>query len=222
MPAFMKASPAAAKPRRILVLAPHPDDETIGCGGTLVRHADDGDRIAVVFLTSGELGLKQLPREQAWAIREAEARRAGKVLGLAALEFLRLPDWFVGDSINDGGKRLGPVLEREAPDLVYVPHPQEWHPDHQAALAVLREALERAGRTGLEVRAYEVWTPMAEHELAEDITAVMPRKLRALRAHRSQLKEFNYARAVQGLNAFRGELGGKCRYAEVFRWIPMP
>jgi LmbE family N-acetylglucosaminyl deacetylase len=75
----------------ILVIAPHPDDETIGCGGTLCLHAYNGDRVTAVFLTSGELGLKKLRREQAWKIREHEARRAAKILGLADLFFCVSP-----------------------------------------------------------------------------------------------------------------------------------
>ncbi|MBN2505253.1 MAG: PIG-L family deacetylase [Verrucomicrobia bacterium] len=200
----------------VLVVAPHPDDETLGCGGTLCRHAAGGDRVVVVFLTSGELGLKHLPRERAWAIREREASAAARVLGVAAVEFLRQPDWGVGGHGAAAARGLRPVLERERPRLVYVPHRKEWHPDHRAALPVLRAAL-RGGALGApEVRAYEVWTPMARHDHVEDITAVMPRKLRALRAHRSQLGEFDYARAVRGLNQFRGELAARCRYAEVF------
>ena len=61
----------------ILILAPHPDDETIGCGGTLCLHAARGDYVSAVFLTSGELGLKHLPKKEAWAIRESEARSVG-------------------------------------------------------------------------------------------------------------------------------------------------
>jgi LmbE family N-acetylglucosaminyl deacetylase len=203
----------------VLVIAPHPDDESIGCGGTLCRHTAKGDRIVAVFLTSGELGLKHLPREQAWAIREGEAIAAAKILGLAGVEFLRQPDWMVGDHVAETARALRPILKREAPRLIYLPHPNEWHPDHRAALVVLRATWRGAKRLAPELRGYEVWTPLAEHDQVEDITAVMPRKLRALRAHRSQLSEFNYERAVRGLNQFRGELAGKCRYAEVFQTL---
>jgi len=200
----------------VLVIAPHPDDETIGCGGTLCRHARQGDRVGVVYLTSGELGLKQLPRDKAWAVREREARRAADILGVRPLQFLRLPDWFVGDSLKAAARLLRPWLLAEKPQLIYVPHEAEWHPDHQAAFRLLRLLLQTDGIPTPEVRAYEVWTPLPVHDHVEDISRLMPCKLKALRAYRSQLAAFNYERATRGLNAFRGELTAKCRYAEVF------
>jgi LmbE family N-acetylglucosaminyl deacetylase len=200
----------------ILVVAPHPDDETIGCGGVLCRHAAMGDRVTVVFLTSGELGLKALPPEKAWSVREAEAKAAGRILGIARLEFLRLPDWTVGEHLKRGARLLRPILIGEHPEMVYLPHPSDWHPDHRAALPLLRASMRRLRLPRVELRTYEIWTPLGEFDHVEDISRVMPRKLRALRAHRSQLDEFDYERAVSGLNQFRGALAAKCRYAEVF------
>ena len=80
----------------IMVIAPHPDDEAVGCGGTIRLHAERGDRVTAVFLTSGELGLPHLPPETACRIREDEAAVAAEVLGIAALSFLRWPDSHVG------------------------------------------------------------------------------------------------------------------------------
>jgi LmbE family N-acetylglucosaminyl deacetylase len=201
----------------ILVIAPHPDDETIGCGGTLCLHTARHDRVVVVFLSSGELGLEHLDRKKAWQLREAEAKTAARTLGLAALEFLRLPDWVVAEHVQKGGRLLSPILRRELPQLIYLPHPGEWHPDHQAALPLLRAALERSRIPQPALRAYEVWTPLQQFDHVENISRVMTRKLRALRAHRSQLTEFDYERAMRGLNQYRGALAGKCRYAEVFQ-----
>jgi LmbE family N-acetylglucosaminyl deacetylase len=201
----------------ILVIAPHPDDEVIGCGGTICLHADRGDRVVAVFLTSGELGLKQVSRKTAWAIREREAKAAGRILGLADTVFLRLPDWSVGEHVSAGAPLLKAILKRERPELVFLPHPKEWHPDHRAAWPLLQRALRGAKPPAFPVlRTYEVWTPFAVCEEVQDISRVMPRKLSALRAHRSQLAEFDYLAAVKGLNQFRGALSGRCRYAEVF------
>jgi len=205
----------------VIVIAPHPDDETIGCGGALCRHHQRGDRATVVCLTSGELGLKHLPPEKAWAVREKEANAAAKILGVSHVHFLRQPDWMLGNHIKAAARVLRPVLLAAKSQLIYVPHEEEWHPDHQAALPVLRFALRGWRGTLPELRAYEVWTPMSTHDHVEDITGMMPRKLKALRAHRSQLKEFDYERAVLGLNAFRGELAAKCRYAEAFQSVSL-
>lgn len=205
----------------ILVIAPHPDDEAIGCGGTLYNHALRGDRIIVVFLTSGELGLKNIPRDRAWKVRESEAAKSQKILGVTALHFLRLPDWYVGKHIRGAAKLLRPILKQEKPDMIYLTHPAEWHPDHKAALPIVRAAFRDGGFRVPVVRAYEVWTPISEPHHIEDITKKMARKLRAVRAHRSQFREIDYARAVEGLNQYRGEMSNRSRYAEVFQNIDL-
>jgi LmbE family N-acetylglucosaminyl deacetylase len=201
----------------VLVIAPHPDDEVIGCGGTVCLHAQRGDRVVAVFLTSGDLGLKKLPRETAWTIREREARAAARILGLADTVFLRLPDWSVGEHLKKGAALLAPILKREEPGLIYLPHAREWHPDHRAAWPLVKRALSRAQKAKWPtLRSYEVWTPQETCDQVQNISPVMTQKLRALRAHRSQLDGFDYVAAVKGLNQFRGALAGRCRYAEAF------
>ena len=204
----------------ILVIAPHPDDEAIGCGGTLSRHAQNGDRIEVVFLTSGELGLKRFPPEQACQIREAEARKSAQILGLANCHFLRGPDWMIQQQLSSMAGALRPILKQFAPEWIYLPHPQDAHPDHQAAWPILRAAL-RGAPSPRNIRGYEVWTPLANFDQVEDISPWMQRKLRAVRAHRSQLHELDYAAAVTALNRYRGEMTARCRYAEVFLSLPL-
>lgn len=200
----------------ILVIAPHPDDETLGCGGTLCQHVKAGARVSAVFLTSGELGLKHLPREKAWSIRESEAGKAAKVLGLAELFFLRQPDWMLNEQRSATAACLLPVLKKNRPGLIYLPHPQDAHPDHQASWPILRRALRQLGKRPPQLRAYEVWAPLGQFDIVSNITREMPRKLKALRAHASQLKEFDYVRALTGLSQYRGALAGRCAYAEVF------
>lgn len=190
----------------VLVLAPHPDDEAIGCGGALCLHADKGDPITVVFLTSGELGLKDLPREEAWKIREAEARAAAKILGVQDLIFLRCPD-----SELQGELPLASVVESAAPELIYLPHAQEWHADHKAA-AQLADAMPKSA----ELLFYEIWTPIQQPQHLVDITAVWDRKMAAVQAHASQLRQWPYERAVHGLNEYRAAMSGRDGYAEAY------
>src|ERR1043165_2622614 len=116
------------KRSRGLVLAPHPDDEAIGCGGTLRWHVEQGDEVHVIFLTSGEDGVRgQTPGETA-RIREREARAAAKVLGYGTLEFWREPDGKLR-STTAIRNRLAEKLRSFRPHLLYVPHPGEMHPD---------------------------------------------------------------------------------------------
>jgi LmbE family N-acetylglucosaminyl deacetylase len=200
----------------VLIIAPHPDDEAIGCGGAICLHTQRSDHVEVVFLTSGELGLKHLPQQAAWNIREEEARQAGHILGIARLHFLRLPDWFVSENIAAGAGQVSNVLETLRPELIYQPHSLDEHPDHHAAGEVLTSALSRAGVQAVNRRHYELWSPLAKFDELEDITGVMARKLRAIRCYGSQLTEFRYDQAIRGLNRYRGELSAKCRFAEVF------
>lgn len=206
-------------PGSVVVVAPHPDDEVLGCGGALCRHAADGARIAVIFLTSGELGLKHLPRERAWRIREREARAAARILGVARVEFLRGPDWGVDQARRRLLAPLRRLLQEEKPVLIYLPHPADGHPDHQAAEPLVRKALSPGRGRPPVLRGYEVWTPLGAFDHVEDITEVMPRKLRALRAHASQLKEFDYERAIRGLNQYRGVVAAKRPFVEVFQTL---
>jgi LmbE family N-acetylglucosaminyl deacetylase len=201
----------------VLVVAPHPDDESIGCGGTLRLHVERGDRVDVVFLTSGELGLEELEPDEARKVREDEAERAAAVLGLTRLEFLRHPDWFVGDALDTATADVVRLVEELAPDRVFHPHALEAHPDHAAAALVVDRVSERVGRS-FERVAFEVWTPMTEFDDVEDITRVVETKRAAVRTYASQLTKFRYDDAVDGLNRFRGALAGHCEYAEVFQF----
>jgi LmbE family N-acetylglucosaminyl deacetylase len=201
---------------KIMVIAPHPDDEAIGCGGAICLHVKHADRVSAVFLTSGELGIPGLSAARARTIREAEARESAKILGITKLSFLRQPDGSVWKHLREATAAIRPILERQAPSLIYLPHPGEWHPDHRVALTICRAALQQTGlRPAL--RTYEVWTPLAEYDAVENISAVMPRKLSAIRCHRSQLAQLPYDRAIQGLDQYRGAFAAQALYAEVFQ-----
>jgi N-acetylglucosamine malate deacetylase 1 len=202
----------------ILVIAPHPDDESIGCGGTICLHTTRGDHVAAVFLTSGEFALSDLTREQAWAIREAEAEESARILGITNVTFLRRPDHFLGAGIEVAAAALRPLLERQQPDLIYLPHAGDGHPDHRACQPIVQAALSGSVIPPLALLGYEVWTPLAEYDRAEDISEVMERKLQAIRAHRSQIKQIRYDQAARALNEYRGTMAQVGRYAEVFQF----
>jgi LmbE family N-acetylglucosaminyl deacetylase len=198
----------------VLVVSPHPDDEAIGCGGTLRGHADDGCQLRVVFLTSGENGGHGVPPSEAGLRREAEAERAAEVLGIGNLEFWRQQDGALRANAAIVA-RLRTLVEDWQPDIVYAPHASEMHTDHRAAARVTLRAIDGLD---IETRLFEVWTPLARMDEIVDITAHIDAKLKAIRAYESQCDVLPFDEAFRGLARYRGEMfswpGGS--YAEIF------
>jgi LmbE family N-acetylglucosaminyl deacetylase len=199
---------------KVLVVGAHPDDESIGAGGTLRRHVLDGDRVEAVFLTSGEGGGHGIahPGET----REREALEAAEILGIADVQFWHEPDGALrarGELIE----RLARLIDVTRTSVVYAPHRRDDHPDHRAAARIVRQAATRA-RPRVEVRYFEIWSPIDEIDSAVDISDVIDDKLRAIRAYRSQCAVMRFDDAFKGLARYRGEMhcwpGGS--YAEVF------
>lgn len=205
--------------KRILVLAPHPDDEAIGCGGTILRHLKSGDAVRVVFLTSGEKGGHGRTEKETIRVREAEARKAARLLRVKSVEFWREPDGAL-NATAAVVKRLRDTLEQWKPDTLYVTHDREMHPDHQAAVRLVRRAMKALGAKSKrpDVLMYEIWTPLQQLDEIVDISPFLQKKLAAVRAYRSQCAVVGFVEAVRGLNRYRGEMhswpGGD--YAEVF------
>ena len=188
--------------KRVLVLAPHPDDETIGCGGSLALHIAAGDPVKVVFLTNGAKGdmTGRFERQFYLSLRQEEARKACDCLGRMELEFWPYEDRELG--VSPGvQERIGETLKIYAPDLVYVPSPLEFHPDHRAASAFLCRAVQLYDRS-CDIAFCEISQPLRVNRLV-DITSVLKQKTRALRIYQSQLDERPYDEVAIALNRFR-------------------
>jgi LmbE family N-acetylglucosaminyl deacetylase/glycosyltransferase involved in cell wall biosynthesis len=188
--------------RRVLVLAPHPDDEAIGCGGSLLFHADSGDPVKVVFLTNGAKGDTSGETEKGRyvALRQAEAKNACEILGLSDLEFWPYEDRSLAGS-RGALYRMMDLLKRYRPELVYAPSPLEFHPDHRAACFLLCDAISGT-HIHFEVAFYELGQPVCVNTLV-NITTVLDRKNRAISCYQSQLMEQPYGDIVMGLNRYR-------------------
>jgi LmbE family N-acetylglucosaminyl deacetylase len=203
----------------VLVLAPHPDDESLGCGGALSLHAQRGHRAAVAFLSSGEAGLEDFTREAAAAVREREAEDAAAVLGVANIDFLRYPDGLLSRQLPALTASIRVLVTKVGPDRIYVPNDREAHPDHIATHRALVAALKQSSMVGVEVLEYEVWSPLDWFDVVEDISDVLETKLAAVACHRSQTAKMDFVRAVRGLNEYRGAISWGCASAEVFRYL---
>jgi LmbE family N-acetylglucosaminyl deacetylase len=204
---------------RIVVLAPHMDDEVIGCGGTLARHIGCGSQVTVVFLTDGRgggaAGNAAAGEASIAATRKHEAQLALAELGIMKMVFLDAEDGRLGANA-DLVDALRSALVAARPDIVYLPFFLEEHPDHRAASALLSEAVSGAGMS-FQCHGYEVWTPLFPNCLVR-IDATVEAKRRAIGHYQSQLAEADYLHTALGLNAYRSSalVDGECRFAEAF------
>lgn len=196
--------------RRALVIAPHPDDEVLGCGGTIARLADAGAAVHVAIVTRG----RTPPFEAALVARvRAEAREAHALLGVAKTHFLDLPaaelDTVPHAELNHAIARL---VAEVAPDTLLIPFNGDIHLDHQRVFdSCLVAARPHQAVYPLRLWAYETlsetnWyapyvTPSFVPNLFIDIAATLERKLEAMRAYGSQLKPFPHERSLEALEA---------------------
>jgi len=179
--------------RRVLVLAPHPDDEVFGCGGAVAGHVAAGIPVSVVILTDGGLYGDAETRFQ-------ESRMAAQVLGYGTPEFWRLPD----RGLEYGEALVGRIVETigaTGADLLYAPSLHEIHPDHSQLAMAAVEAVRRVGGT-LRLAQYEVGVPLVPNLLL-DITQFRDIKRRAMDCFVSQLERQRYDEHITALNQYR-------------------
>jgi LmbE family N-acetylglucosaminyl deacetylase len=176
---------------RVLMFAPHADDDVIGCGGTLARHADQDDAVRVVVVYDGRLGdsMGQHEPEEYVRLRREEALRAGAHLGLSDYDFWDNPEGHEPgpEQMLVAAQRVEQEIEAHKPDVIYAPWVGEQHVDHHVLGRVVRLAVARSGYSG-RVLGYEVWTPLVPTEIV-NITDWYAAKQRALAEHVSQHAE---------------------------------
>jgi LmbE family N-acetylglucosaminyl deacetylase len=193
-------------PRRIFVVAAHPDDDTIGCGGTISMAIDSGAAVRVAYLTDGSRshpGSRRFTAADVAAMREIEAANALAELGVAEEPyFFRLPDSALG-SLDRSTRtrvvsRLSDLLHAFVPELVLAPWARDPHPDHIAAATIARLAFDAARVPGSTFAGYDVWLSIrgeasdapqpgeAMRSTVELSARARIAKRRALYAHRSQ------------------------------------
>lgn len=200
----------------VLVLAPHPDDESLGCGGAIVLHRRQGDGVKVVFATDGAAGdpLGYYRDCDYRALRREEARRAAAILEIDDLVFWDYPDGKLAE-VPDLSERVRALLMTDRPDIVYRPSTLELHPDHWALGESVEEAL-RQYTPKCDDFCYEIWATIRPTHVL-DITAVWDLKRKAVEQYASQLRYHDYIYKGAGLNAYRTLYLPSAHYAEAFQ-----
>jgi LmbE family N-acetylglucosaminyl deacetylase len=215
-PSFVETPPGSV----VAVLAPHPDDDVLGCGGTLVKHRSSGHSISTITFTDGSLGDPSYEdMSDLIEVREEESQKAAALIGISRSEFLREKDQEL-KSTPKVIERLNGLFEEIKPDLVYLPFLLDNHPDHLATNVIFYGAVEKS-KPRFSCCFYETWTPLFPNMLV-DISNEMDLKIKAIEEFKSQLKQFDYVRIAKGLNSYRSMLFGKSStYAEAFYLMPI-
>jgi LmbE family N-acetylglucosaminyl deacetylase len=230
-------------PESALAIVAHPDDIEFGMVGMLARWRKAGARIGYVLCTSGDVGIAdpEMTRARATEIREAESLAAAEIVGVKHVVFLREPDGLLEPTLSLR-KKLVREIRRFKPEVVVCNDPAIiWagsdyinHPDHRAAgIAAIDATFPAAGQPNLfEDLAEEVlsahkprklyatsWGGDAA-ELFVNIEETIDLKIAALRAHKSQMGDWDPEQRIREWAADRGK-GKEMAYAEAYRVVTL-
>ncbi|WP_247004562.1 PIG-L deacetylase family protein [Halosolutus gelatinilyticus] len=181
---------------RVLAIVAHPDDADIFCGGTLAKHADRGDDVRIIHMTSGEYGGVDTTEEEIAAIRREEARRSAAELGCEC-EFLDFEDGRIEQSLEDR-LTIVDVIREHRPDAILTHCEDDMHPDHRATSRLVSNAYYMASLPLVETdheahdpeNVYFFGKPTSSFNpsVFVDISGYQDRKERAINHHESQLE----------------------------------
>jgi LmbE family N-acetylglucosaminyl deacetylase len=193
-------------PQSLLVVAPHPDDEVIGCGGLLASHSRIGGESTVLYLTCSE--------QKRWQ----EAIDARSHLAIAHAVELNLPEGHVR-ATEQTTETVRELLRKIKPGTITLPSTGDPHPDHRSTHAIFSEALSIVDDVDTEILLYEGFTPICNANAWLDITPVAHQKWAALACYESQQERYRIVEIARHLNAFRAitSMRKHVHYAEAFR-----
>jgi LmbE family N-acetylglucosaminyl deacetylase len=201
---FLKAAPlklSALEHGNVLVMAPHIDDDVIGCGGTLRKHVDSGQSVMSVYFAD------------CTDTRKTEAAEAAAIIGINRLEFLGYESKTLLDhpEIQD---RLSDIIAEYKPKIVYLPSLLDRHNDHLTVNHYMA-ALCASNKFDFNVYSYEVWTALVPNMIV-DISSTVDKKKAAIACYKSQIVSTNWLDAALSLNRYRAITSGAGDYAEGF------
>lgn len=214
---------------KVIVIAPHADDEIIGCGATMAKHIMAGDEVFVIIATNAAFGAPELFSQEMIESVRAEALKAHKYLGVKETFFLDFP----APALNAHPEykisiKISEIFNLIKPSILYLPHPGDIHQDHKAIYrASLVSARPQGNYSVKNIYCYETlseteWTPMHERPFVPnhfvEVSDFFDIKCNAMKYFESQIKNFPHTRSLETFEAlakFRGStVGVKC--AEAF------
>jgi len=205
----------------ILILAAHPDDEVLGCGGTVAKYADDGAIIHVAFLSDGVLSREGINQEKLDEIekRRIAAKRSCDILGVRSISFGDMPDNRM-DSVDllDVVKVIENLIDQHNPKIVFTHHAGDLNIDHAIAhKAVVTACRPQAGHSVKTLLSFEIpssteWQlPYSSSIFAPnwfvDISNHLDCKIAALEAYSKEIRDWPHPRSRKGIEHLAGWRG---------------
>ena len=196
---------------RVLVVAAHPDDDVLGCGGAIARHVSAGDEVAIVFLADGVTSRERDDAADELTRRRASALRAAQILGVEDVSFGELPDNRMDSvALLDVVKIVEEHARRLRPTVVYAHSPVDLNVDHRRAHeAVITACRPQSGDSARTILSFEVpssthWrSPSASVPFAPnwfvDVSDFLETKLEALAAYEEELRPWPHPRSIEGV-----------------------
>jgi N-acetylglucosamine malate deacetylase 1 len=207
---------------KILVIAPHMDDEVLGCGGNIRKHVSNGDSVSVCFVANRAYDHKY--DEQKIAIELTHARSAQKILGYQNFHFLNLPDERLDTCVQDIIIPLEEYVFSIRPEVVYSPFRNDNNQDHQAVAKALQVVLRPVAVTFLN-RWLMYETPSCTEQspapgifgfqpnVFSDISDYLDIKLKALACYETEARKFPHPRSPEAVRALAMKRGAEAGYA---------
>ena len=201
---------------KVLVIAPHMDDEVLGVGGSIARHISSGDEVAVCIVANRAYGHQydaSLIEEQKDAARQAQS-----ILGYQHLQFLDLPDEQLDDKLINIIVPLERVYLDHKPDMVYINHGGDIHQDHQAVYKAARIVCRPTGvHRARMMFAYEIPSSTEQSvsylerqfmpNLYVNIESYLERKIEALTCYKRESRSFPHPRSLEGVRIYAKKRG---------------
>jgi LmbE family N-acetylglucosaminyl deacetylase len=214
-----------------LVVAAHPDDEILGCGGTVARHVAEGDSVKLLIMTDGvssRLITKQLDKIN----RTKALKSAAKILGVQNSVQFNLPDNQMDTvPLLEIVKTIEPIIQKERPDIVYTHHAGDLNVDHRKTLAAVLTAcrpqpsLSVRQIYGFEILSSTDWSAPQTNQFSPnlfvDISNYLKTKLKALKAYKKEMKPAPHSRSYQHVEILARHRGNSIGFyaAEAFMII---
>lgn len=222
------------KPNNVLVVAAHPDDEYLGCGGTLLRHVKNGDRVHILILAEGLTSRDQhrdldRRRGELHALHKS-SQMAADLLGAESLKISAFPDNRMdGVDLLDVVKCVEEQIELLAPDIIYTHHAGDVNIDHLITHKAVVTAARSLPTSRVDrliffetVSSTEWQMPYAKDAFLPNwfvqIDEFIDKKIALLRCYAGEMKEYPHPRSYEGIEhlaRYRGQTIG-VKYAEAF------